>query len=149
MNEELKSSDKALKRPLGVYLLIVVFILLSWMGWLRVQQGFAYREIIVSYNIKPGLVYFILSGAAMGSTGLVTAIGLWWRKSWAGILSAISAILFACWYWIDELFISISTTNLASHPFKMILTVIVLLFFYLILFWSYQRGYFGNGKTGN
>ena len=154
MNMPKKSSNTSLKKrprsklPFLLKLLIVEFLIISTLGWVRLYTVIGSWEILRSYSIENILPYIAIGGAAWGLIGLCTAIGLWFHREWAPT-AARSAILFCSgYYWMDRLLLTKSPAH-SSIPFAAVLNILVLIFTFVVLALPWQSGLFTSKSRGN
>lgn len=128
------------KIPSSVTILIIsVLIFTAWNG-LRLYETILYWEILQKYNSQPGPYYLISASLIWLISGLFILFGLLYRKTIHVILiTKITAILYAVWYWIDRIFIQKTQTIIL---FPLIMTCIMLLFTLLILNLKQTQNYF-------
>ena len=116
-------------RPVILIALVILTLGFSALCWARFGLALANGSF---YNRETGLplsAYFIASGAVWGLTSLAAAIGDWYRKTWALILTGVGAIILTIWFWVEKLFLirtSLATTN---WLFDAIFNGILLVFF--------------------
>ena len=115
-------------RPLILIALVILILGFSSLSWARFGLALENGSF---YNQETGLplsAYFIASGAAWGIVSLIAAIGDWYRKSWALILTGVGAVVLTIWFWVEKLFLvrtSLATTN---WLFNAILNLFLLIF---------------------
>jgi hypothetical protein len=101
-------------------------LLLSWFGWLRVQQSLSGWQFIQSLEAPPGPLYLALSGALWGLAGLAGAILLWLGWRWSPRLTRAMALFFAISYWADRLGFDRNPSSRVNWPFTLIFNLFLL-----------------------
>jgi hypothetical protein len=79
--------------------------------------------------------YLLLKNGFWGSVGLIAAMALFFRCSWAPKLTYIGAIAYAVWLWIDRSLLQQSDFANSSFPF----TFGVMTLCFLIVIWILSR----------
>jgi hypothetical protein len=121
------------KRPFLLKLLILGFLILSWLGWSRLYETVRVWEIFEAYSTEDLLIYIAISGAVVGLIGLCAASGLLFRAKWAPNIARASAILCSAWYWLDRILLTESSTANTNLPFAIVLNLIGLIFTFIVL----------------
>jgi hypothetical protein len=115
-------------RPVILIALVILTLGFCALSWARLGLALGNGGF---YNQETGLplsAYFIASGAVWGIVSLAAAIGDWYRKAWALILTGVGALVLTIWFWVEKLFLirtSLATTN---WLFNVILNAILLVF---------------------
>jgi len=79
--------------------------------------------------------YLFLKNGFWGSAGLITAMALFFRRSWAPKLTYIGAIAYSAWLGIDRLLLQRSDYARSSFPF----TFGAMTLCFLIMIWILSR----------
>lgn len=120
----------------GVLILSIVFLA----GSLRALHMSRYPDLYIS-NVF--LTYMISRGIFFAALGFISAWGLLRGSRWAPIVTLAAVGLFILFYWIEWFFLIDPGNRASNYPFMILLSVIVLLFSFFILFRSNNRDYFG------
>jgi hypothetical protein len=115
-------------RPIILIALVILTLGFSALSWARFGLAVGDGSFFNQETRLPLSAYFIASGAVWGIASLAAAIGDWYRKAWALILTGVGAVLLSIWFWVEKLFLirtSLATTN---WLFNVILNVILLVF---------------------
>jgi len=86
--------------------------------------------------------YLFLKNGFWGSAGLIAAMALFFRRSWAPKLTYIGAIAYAAWLWIDRLLLQRSSFASSSFPFTFGAMTLCFLIVILILSRPSVRQYY-------
>lgn len=106
--------------------LIVGFLFLSLLGWLRLSEALRLWDVLGEIGIQPPPWYFAASGAVWGAVALSAAATLFLRLPWSGWYAGGAALFFAAWYWLDRLFLSRPVSEQHDLSFYIILTLVCL-----------------------
>ena len=120
------------KRVFWVRFLALIFLFLSLLGWLRLEQALLNQRLLAQLGAWPGPVYIALGGAVWGLAGLPAALGLWGRRAWSGIAARLAALVFLLTYWIDRLWFSAERMPVINWPFSLGVSIIWLVLVYWI-----------------
>jgi len=145
LHEELKKN----RQPGRSFLLIVLvlgFLFFSLTGWLRLYLSILDWQLLISFGLFPGPLYLAIYGAIVGLLGVVAAVSLWLRQPWAPKAVRIGVLAAAAWYWLDRLLFTQSTSSWTNWPFSVGLTVLCLLFVFLVLEAPEQRNFFYSSQ---
>jgi hypothetical protein len=108
--------------------LVILTLGFSALSWARFGLGLANGRF---YNQETGLplsAYFIASGAVWGIASIAAAIGSWYRKAWALILTGVGAVVLTIWFWVEKLFLIRTPLATTNWLFNVILNMILLVF---------------------
>lgn len=122
------------KRPFILKVLVFSLVFISFIGWLRVQQSLYQWAWLVRFQIYPGPLYTVASGAVVGISSLVGAMALWWYLSWGIWFGRILIGLLTLGWWLDYLVFAQATTAWTNLPFRVLLSILYLTFAYLTLY---------------
>ena len=136
-----------IKRSFLLKLLVLAFLLLSLMGWLRLEQALQYWDLLKELGIRPGPFYIAFGGVVWGAAGLVNALLLWLRWVYAPLLAYATALFCTLWYWIDRLFLAQNDLANLNWPFALAVNLILLIFVFLVLALPRQKRFFDSRKT--
>ena len=145
MHEELKKT----RQPGRSFLLIVLvlgFLFFSLTGWLRLYLAVNDWQLLRSLGIFPGPLYLAIYGTIAGLFGAAAAVNLWLRQPWAPGVARFGTLVAAAWYWLDRLLFTQSASSWTNWPFSVGLTVVCLLFVFLVLTLAEQEKFFLNKK---
>lgn len=124
-------------RPVILIALVIVLLFFSALSWARFGLAFANGNF---YNLETGLplsIYLAVSGAVWGVTSLAAAIGNWYRKSWALLLTGIGAVAFTAWFWVERLLLKRTSLATINWLYDAIFNLIVLVFILSTVFAVY------------
>ncbi len=117
------------KRSVVLIILSVVTLSISVLGWLRLLVAIDDWDYLgeVAPAVLP--VYLAISGMIWAVIGMVSAVGIWFRKRWALILLTCAVASFTVWYWMDKLLLSANPEAISNWAFSLVLTICILAFF--------------------
>jgi hypothetical protein len=118
----------------------------SLTGWLRLQFVISAWEFLQQTGIQPGPPYQAILGAAWGIGGLICAVGLLLRQSWAPRLTRITVSVLAAWFWIDNLAFTRSPNANENWAYPFVLTLISLFLTFGILGLDRQKSFFRSSQ---
>lgn len=148
MKNEVLEQDGAVVRARCTFelkILIIGMLILSWFGWLRLQQVIKYWDFLLLLCLQPSPLYLAVYGAVCGLIGMASAITLWLRWYWAPQLTYLTALIYVSWYWLDRLLLTRSVASQANYPFAVGVTILGLGCIFVILALPRQRWYFSTG----
>jgi hypothetical protein len=124
-----QSSHARQKRSAVLIILSLVTLSISLLGWLRLLVAIGDWDYLgdVAPAVLP--VYLAISGMIWAVIGMVSAVGIWFRKRWSLILLACAVASFTIWYWMDKLLLSANPEAVSNWAFSLILTICILAFF--------------------
>lgn len=125
-----KSSLTSKNRPRPVTWLAAGVLTFSVMQFAGLTAWFTLPDIPIS--VPKG--YLLLKNSFWGSVGLIAAVAIFFRCSWAPKFTYIGAIAYAAWMGIDRLLLQRSEFAKSSFPFTF--GVITLCFLIVILILS-------------
>ena len=140
---------KKTRQPGRSFLLIVLvlgFLFFSLTGWLRLYLAIGDWQLLTSLGIFPGPLYLAIYGTIAGLFGAAAAVNLWLRQPWAPGIARFGTLAAAAWYWLDRLLFTLSASSWTNWPFSVGLTVVCLLFVFLVLTLPEQEKIFLNKK---
>lgn len=114
------------KRSFELKLLIVILLLIGWFGALRIARAWHDWNWLFLFRLPVHPVYFILSGAVWAAGGVVSALGLWLCFRWAPLVTRLTVVVCAVWYWVEALVFPHSPLDAANRPFAAVMTVLLL-----------------------
>ncbi len=117
------------KRSAVLIILSVVTLVVSLLGWLRLLVAVGGWDYLG--EIAPAVlpVYLAISGMIWALIGMVSAVGIWFRKRWALILLACAVASFTIWYWMDKLLLSANPEANSNWGFSLVFTICILVYF--------------------
>ena len=123
------SSQTHPKRSAILIILSIVTLSISLLGWLRLFVAIGDWNYLgeVAPAVLP--VYLAISGMIWAVIGMVSAVGIWFRKRWSLILLACAVASFTIWYWMDKLLLSANPEAVSNLAFSLVLTICILAFF--------------------
>jgi hypothetical protein len=113
------SRTKKAKRSSSLWLLILGGLLVSWFGWLRVQQTLVNFKLIGALGLQPRLPFLLASGVVYGLLGLSAALSLAFYWRWAYWYYPLAFFLVSLLYWIEHALLGVSPAGQVSLPFRM------------------------------
>ena len=131
-----------IKRSFLLKLLVLAYLLLSLMGWLRLEQALQYWGFLKELGVFPGPFYIAFGGAVWGAAGLACALALWLRRPFAPLLAYTAALFCTLWYWADRLFLAQNSLANLNWPFALGVNLLLLLFIFLVLALPRQKKFF-------
>jgi hypothetical protein len=124
-------------RPVILIVLVILllgFCILSWLRFgLALENGAFYNQV----SGLPLSVYMAVSGAVWGIVSLAAAIGDWFRKPWALILTGVGAVVFTIWFWVERLALSRTSLVKTNWLFDGIFNLVILAFILTTVFAVY------------
>jgi riboflavin transporter FmnP len=129
-------------RSFWLKVLVFTFAFASIFGWLRLYQAIFDWQFLIDLQVRPAPIYFAIHGLTAGMLTLLTAITLWFGVKWAPWLGRGAAIFLAIWYWLDRILLSKSLTSRTDMPFAAIVTILLLVFVFIILALPTQQRFF-------
>ena len=136
------------RRSFWLKMLAAGLLLISLIGWLRLQQSVANWQTLSQIGEIPGPLYLALTGAAIGTGGLVCAVGVWLRHAWAFWLTRGFVVAWQAWSWVDRLWLARSDTALSNWPFALGATVLILGYVFAALA-EEERRLYESWRSGN
>lgn len=127
MNSTQKPASTAASIRLGRWrrlFLALIFLYLTILGCLRLQQALLDWDLLVKYGTTPGPLYPAISGALWGLMGLAAVVLLYLRQNWARRIVFGLALTFAATYWLDFLLLSRGAEEMVNWPFALALTLL-------------------------
>ena len=115
-------------RPVILIALVIITLGFSALSWARFGLGIANGGFFNQATGLPLSAYYIASGAAWGIASLAAAIGDWYRKAWALLLTAIGAVVLSLWFWVEKLFLTRTNLATTNNWFNILLNLILLVF---------------------
>ena len=137
------------RRPIEIYALIGGALLLSTVGWLRVQQAVVYWDWITPPLFPFPAWYVAAGGILWGLAGLAAAGALWSRYRRAAQITRLTACFYALSYWLDRLVFTRSLTAWANWLFSLGLTIAALGFVFGVLQMRRQKRYLAYREQNN
>jgi uncharacterized membrane protein YcjF (UPF0283 family) len=95
-----------------------------------------------NYAPWPGPAYIGVTGVIFSGLGLVLVWAVWQRAAWAPAALLSTAVAYAAWDWIDQLFVRPQLD--AGWKFSALVTVGLLAFVSAVALDSRNRRYFGK-----
>jgi hypothetical protein len=92
------------KRPLSVTVLMVGVLLLTVLNIIRFILSISYFGFL-SPRLAISPMYLVMTGFVWGLIGLYIVWGLWKAKSWAPRLMQATALTYALYFWLDQIFL--------------------------------------------
>jgi|YNPBryantNP2012_1023418.scaffolds.fasta_scaffold05275_4 hypothetical protein len=114
------------KRSFELKLLMVILLLAGWFGALRIARAWHDWNWLILFDLPVHPLYFILSGAVWAAGGFGSALGLWLRLRWAPLVTRLTAVVCAAWYWVESLVFPHSPLDAANRPFAAVMTAVLL-----------------------
>jgi FtsH-binding integral membrane protein len=138
--------DRKSGRTFALKTLIVGFLLISAVGWLRLEQAAAnWKWIEAAFPGTPPL-YLAISGGAWGAMNLAAGLGLWVNIKPAAMIARISIVGMAAWFWVERVALTNSPVGWANLPFTACSTVAMLAYVFIVLSLRGQKEYFAKNR---
>jgi len=131
------------RRPFLIWLIFILFLVLGWLGVVRVWQAVAEWNWLAGYGLRVSPLYLAASGAAWAVAGLLPAIGIWFRRRWSLWGGRVAVILAAGMYWADRLVFAVSPSDRANLFFAAGLTAFLVFYVLGVFSLPATRQYFG------
>ncbi len=121
------------KRPLLLYLLVIVFVLGALLSIAGLTGTFNNWNWLNNYLPLSASFYWILRGVFLTLACICAALFLWMRTSWSTTYCKITGVLCAIFFWVERLALTQNPLPVARHILPTAITVILLaaLFFAL------------------
>jgi uncharacterized membrane protein (DUF2068 family) len=132
------------QRSFALWLLILGGLIISWFGWLRLQQTLAGRELIQALSLQNHTAFLVGSGAAYGLLGLSAALALWLRWKWAPWYYPLAFFAASLLYWVEHTLLVVSPAAQANLPFEIGMNALLFLITLVFLAHPKQMCYFGT-----
>lgn len=117
-------------RPLILVALVILLLGFSILSWMRFGLALGNGSFFNQVSGQPLSIYLTVSGAVWGLTSLAAAIGDWFRKPWALLLTGVGAVIFTVWFWVEQLGLSrtslVKTNGLFDAIFNLVLLVFII-----------------------
>ena len=135
---------RRLGRSWELKLLAFGFLILAWTGWLRLYLTLVDWQDLMVYGVRPGPLYLAAYGIVFGTAGLVAAVSLFFPQRWAPLTARVTAFVTAAWFWLDRILFTRSAGGWTNWPFSAGMTVLCLLFVFLVLAAPAQKRFFSH-----
>ena len=129
-------------RSIELWLLAIGLLVISLIGWLRLQLVVADWDFLLQNGVAPGPAYQAILGGVWALGGLVCAAGLLVRQRWAPAATRIVVLLLIAWYWIDYLALTRAPDAADNWPYMLGLTLLGSLFAFGVLALNHQKRFF-------
>lgn len=114
------STDKPKKRKKHGFLIglvCLIFLCLSAIGWIRLQQDIVNQNLVVSWTSQAIWIYLLVYGTCWGLAGLAAAVSFWMNPRWMKYVGVAAILFFPFTFWIEKLFLQKSPSHLVNWPF--------------------------------
>ncbi len=132
------------RRPFLLTLVLGVFALWTFLGWLRFFGTLKNQALILELLPAWAFWYLLLAGMVWGLVGIPVLWGLILRAGWTLEWLFITALIYPLVYWLERLLLWQSPVAGSNWPFMLFLTLIWL----GLVVWSNRsakvRRYFGD-----
>jgi hypothetical protein len=115
-------------RPVILIALVILLLIFSVLCWMRFGLAIGNDGFYNQVSGQPLSLYFIVTGAVWGLTSLAAALGDWFRKPWALILTGVGAVTFSIWFWAERVLLSRTPYARTNWLFDAIFNLILLIF---------------------
>lgn len=132
------------ERTFELWLLALGMLVVSLLGWLRLQFVIGAWQFLQQTGVQPGPPYQAIMGAVWGVGGLVCAVALLARWRWAPRVTRLTVFVLAGWYWIDLFAFTRAPDALTNWPYQLVLTLACVGFTVAVLALDRQKRYFGG-----
>jgi hypothetical protein len=126
------NTAQRVRRPFLLKVLAAGFLVLAWLGFLRLEGTLADWQVLAGYLSTTLLIYISASGAIYGLAGLVSALALWFGTRHASMISRASAAGVFVWYWADRIWLTHSPFAQTNLVFALIASILAFLFALLV-----------------
>jgi len=99
------------RQGLPLILVLMVCILISLFGWLRILNTINAYQYLQEIGLTPSPIYLIISGAVIGKLFLLVIIFLLLRKRWSVSLLRWSGAAFLILTFIENMFLANSASR--------------------------------------
>lgn len=130
-------SNKGLKRPVGLNILVLFILWLAVWNCLRMSEAIFYWNSLEEYGAQP--LYISMSGGIWFIIGILLVWGLWWCEIWGWMATLGAAVSYTTWYWLDRLILQKPHSN---WLFALIENIVLLIFIILLMFSRKTRLHF-------
>ena len=130
------------KRPFVVTALILLVLSYMSLSWFGLFEALRHWDFLHKLPLAVPPLYLALRSAFWGMAGLPLVWGLWVGRKWAWHAAQIAAALYAIHYWLDRLFLADPSAIMGRWPFALGLTIICLVYVYVILRLPLSRRHF-------
>jgi len=127
-------------RSFWLIVLVLGFLFFSLTGWLRLYLSIQDWQLLTGIGLFPGPLYLAIYGIITGLFGAVVAASLWLRLPWAPTVARTGTLAAAAWYWLDRLLFTQSASSWTNWPFSVGLTVVCVMFVFLVPAAPEQQG---------
>lgn len=114
------------KRSFELKLLMVILLLVGCFGVLRVARAWHDWYWLFLFKLPVHPLYFIASGMVWAAGGFGSALGIWLRFHWAPLITRLTMVVCAVWYWVEALVFPHSPLDAANRPFAAVMTALLL-----------------------
>ena len=132
------------ERTFELWLLALGLLVVSLLGWLRLQFVTGAWQFLLQTGVQPGPPYQAIVGGVWGLAGLICAVGLLLRRRWAPLVTRLTVLILAGWYWLDTLAFTRAPDALTNWPYQLVLTLVGVGFTFGVLALDRQKRYFGD-----
>jgi hypothetical protein len=129
-------------RTFELWLLALGLLVISLVGWLRLQFVISAWEFLRQTGFEPGPAYQAILGAVWGVGGLACAASLLLRRPWAPTFTRVTVLVLEAWYWIDYLALTRAPDAAQNWPYMLVLSVLGAAFAFGVLALNRQKRFF-------
>ena len=133
-----------IKRPKTVTWLAIGVLTLATLYLTRFVEIVQTWDYLQTLPISVSVPYLAIIALIWSVIGVVLFFGLWKGKIWASANIKIISVLFAIYYWVDQMLLGVDPNRNVSNPFKIILTFAMLAAIFWILSRAQIRIFFGE-----
>ncbi len=130
------------KRPTGITVLSILYILISLFHLLKFSQVIMQWNILQKLRLAVSPLYLAGDGLIWFVSGMVMAAGLWRGKNWSSPAAMIISVFYSIVFWIDRIWIAQPEGLAQRWPVNLFLTIIGLGSIYLILKQKSSQSFF-------
>jgi uncharacterized membrane protein HdeD (DUF308 family) len=142
-------SSKESRRPFSISLLTGLILLVALSGFVRMYQTIVQWSYLSTLKmVSPA--YILATGLFWGLFGLATGLLLWLRWSQSSLLASAFLISFSIYFWIDRIFVAVSSERFTNWPFRLVVNLLVLAWAVWVVNRPKARSYFeqDDDQTG-
>jgi|SRR5450759_29455 hypothetical protein len=112
------------RRPFLVTLLALLFLILSVLGWVRLEQAIQGWRVLSHFGGAGLPIYQGISGALWGLIGLPAVWGLWRRKIWTIKAVWPAALAYPLFFWLDRFLAGRAPQSQENWIFASVMTLV-------------------------
>lgn len=131
-------------RPWIVFLQFISTMLFSAVSWIRFGMALDLWDFLSDLPLSVSPLYPVVSGLLCGAAGLWVCAWIWMGHPRAPGALRILSVIFALYYWVDQVLVMTSELRQTNWVFTGLVTVVLLLLVFLSLKPAAVRDFFGE-----